>query len=382
MNHARLQTIAPQQKRKPTILIMAGGTGGHIFPAQAVATLLAADGYEIHWLGTADKMEARLVPSFGFTFHSIQVRGIRGKGWRDVLTAPWMLLQSFLQAKRLLRQVQPALVLGFGGYASGPGGLAAAAAKIPLLIHEQNAVAGTTNRLLARVATKVLVAFPSAFAERADRICLGNPVRAALISCKEQNNLSKGLNILVVGGSLGAKVFNQLLPAQLQQVAALGPVHVRHQTGTSMAAEVQANYTRLAANTPQLQVDVSAFIDDMAANFAWADVVICRAGALTVSEVACAGVAAVFVPLPSAIDDHQTANAQYLSTQGAAVLLPQPQFERGELVPFLTRWLNDRQALIQMATKARALAVDDAAQRVQAICQEIIRSSHAESNPA
>ena len=349
-------------------LIMAGGTGGHIFPAQAVATLLAAEGWTIHWLGTADRMEARLVPGFGWQFHPIQVAGLRGKGLQSLLQAPWMLWRSISQARQLLRQLQPQLVLGFGGYASGPGGFAAWLQKIPLLIHEQNAVAGTTNKLLAKLAQRVLVAFPTAFVGHPKRQVLGNPVRSSLIGLKTENNFSKGLNILIVGGSLGAKALNEVLPAQLKQVAACGPVQVRHQTGSAMLTQVQQSYTGAPAS---LTIEATAFIDDMAAAYRWADLVICRAGALTVSEIACVGVAAIFVPLPSAIDDHQTANANWLVQQQAALLWPQADLNNLNLVSLLQSWLLDKKPLADMAQRARACAIDDAAEQVVAVCRHM-----------
>jgi len=353
----------------PTALIMAGGTGGHIFPAQAVAKLLHAEGWTIHWLGTADRMEAKLVPEFGWHFHPIQVGGLRGKSLTALLRAPLMLWRSIVQARQVLKQVEPQLVLGFGGYASGPGGVAAWMKGIPLLIHEQNAVAGTTNKLLAKLAQQVMVAFPTAFAGLSQRQVLGNPVRSELIGAKTEINFSKGLNILIVGGSLGAKPLNDILPAQLKQVAACGPVRIKHQTGQAMFAQVQQSYADAPAD---LQVEVTAFIDNMAESYRWADVVICRAGALTVSEVACAGVAAIFVPLPSAIDDHQTANANWLVRQGAALLWRQAELNNEHLVSLLQSWLLDKTPLAHMAQRARACAIDDAAEQVVAVCRNVI----------
>jgi UDP-N-acetylglucosamine--N-acetylmuramyl-(pentapeptide) pyrophosphoryl-undecaprenol N-acetylglucosamine transferase len=355
--------------KRPVVLIMAGGTGGHIFPARAVADLMHAEGWSVHWLGTADRMEAKLVPQFGYAFHAIPVVGLRGKGWQSLLKAPFMLWQSVTAARRLIKQIQPDLVLGFGGYASGPGGVAAWMAKVPLVIHEQNAVAGTTNKLLAKLAKSVLVAFPQAFAKRKNCQVIGNPVRKALIAEKPHNNFSKGLNILIVGGSLGARVFNQSLPLFLKQAAAYGPIQVRHQTGAADEQSTQQAYLDGAEN---LTAQVSAFIENMAEAYQWADVVICRAGALTVSEVACAGVAAVFVPLPSAIDDHQTANANWLVTRKAAVLVKQTDFHAHVLVPMLQQWLQDKSPLQHMAQQARLCAIDDAAEQVVAVCRQVI----------
>lgn len=368
-------TAMPQQTTMPTVLLMAGGTGGHIFPAQALAQQLKARGWQIHWLGTADRMEARLVPEFGWPFHSIAVQGLRGKGWLKQLLAPWMLLQSVWQARAVVRHLRPDLVVGFGGYASGPGGVAAWLQRIPLVIHEQNAVAGTTNRWLARLAKQVFVAFPQAFAGHAKRTLVGNPVRQEVIAVgqPEQINEHPELRILVIGGSLGAKVFNQQLPAQLAALAENGTVAVRHQTGSAMAATVQQQYQQLHQQQPNeqaMQFEVTAFIDDMAAAYQWADLVICRAGALTVSEVACAGVAAIFVPLPQAIDDHQTANANWLVEQNAALLLKQIDLEQGQLTPLVRPWLQDKTSLQQLAQKARRCAMDDAATQLAQRCEQ------------
>jgi len=358
----------PTTHLRPTVLMMAGGTGGHIFPAKAVAEVLAAEGWSVHWLGTADRMEASLVPAFGYPLHTISVAGLRGKGWRSLLQAPLMLWRSLSQARRLLKQLKPDLVLGFGGYASGPGGLAAWIDGVPLVIHEQNAVAGTTNKLLARIADQVLVAFPQAFSAQKNRLVLGNPVRSALIGQNPQNYLQKSLNILIVGGSLGARVFNQALPPILKQAAACGQIRVRHQTGQKELAQTEIAYAGSPAN---LDVQVTAFIDDMAEAYRWADVVICRAGALTVSEIACVGVAAVFVPLPTAIDDHQTANANVLVSRQAAILLPQAELNPEHLVPLLQSWLADKAPLARMAQQARSCAIDDAAEQVAVVCRRI-----------
>ncbi len=356
---------------KPRILIMAGGTGGHIFPAQAVATAMHAAGWQVHWLGTANRMEATLVPQFGWPFHSIDVAGLRGKGWLALLKAPWMLLNSVLQARKVLAAVQPDLVLGFGGYASGPGGVAAWLQQVPLLIHEQNAVAGSTNRLLARLAKQVLVAFPSAFAGHAKQQLVGNPVRAELINIGASHNYSGSLKVLVVGGSLGAKVLNDTLPGIFARAAADGALQVRHQTGKVLHEQTQQRYQQTTHSN--LDAVVTAFIDDMAQAYAWADVVICRAGASTVSELACAGVAALFVPLPGAIDDHQTANALWLTRQGGALQLTQHEFTEQRLLPLLQQWLQSKDSLQQMAAKARACALDQATAQVVALCQQAIK---------
>jgi UDP-N-acetylglucosamine--N-acetylmuramyl-(pentapeptide) pyrophosphoryl-undecaprenol N-acetylglucosamine transferase len=355
---------------KPRILIMAGGTGGHIFPAKAVASALSEAGWQVHWLGTATRMEASLVPQFGWPFHAIDVAGLRGKSVFSLIKAPWMLLKSVWQARKVINTVQPDLVLGFGGYASGPGGVAAWLKRIPLLIHEQNAVAGSTNRLLAVLAKKVLVAFPAAFAGHAKQQLVGNPVRAEIINAAARHNYDGSLKVLVVGGSLGAKVLNDTLPALFAKAAQQGVLHVRHQTGK--AAELPTAQAYQAQAGDNLQAEVSAFIDDMAAAYAWADVVICRAGASTVSELACAGVAAVFVPLPGAIDDHQSANARWLTQQGAALQFAQRDFNQHSLLPLLQQWLQSKTALQHMAAKARSCALDQATAQVVALCQQTV----------
>ena len=352
---------------KPRLLIMAGGTGGHIFPAQAVATALAEQGWDIHWLGTANRMEAQLVPQFGWPFHSIDVAGLRGKGLLTLLTAPWMLLKSVWQARQVVKQLRPDLVLGFGGYASGPGGVAAWLAGTPLLIHEQNAVAGSTNKLLARFARKVMVAFPGAFAGHQKQLVVGNPVRASLLGVGQHHDYSGSLKVLVVGGSLGAKVLNETLPPIFAKAAEHGTIAVRHQTGKALLSQTEQAYQQYAS--ANVTADVSAFIDDMATAYAWADVVICRAGASTVSELASAGVAALFVPLPSAIDDHQSANARWLTEQNAALALAQQNFNEQQLLPLLTQWLHSKETLQQMAATARACALNQATVQVVAQCQ-------------
>lgn len=354
---------------KPLALIMAGGTGGHIFPAQAVAKALSDAGWDIAWLGTSDRMEARLVPQFGWAFYPIQVSGLRGKGLRHLLAAPLMLLRSVWQARKLIKQLQPALVLGFGGYASGPGGLAAWLAGVPLLIHEQNAVAGSTNKLLAKLARKVMVAFPQAFAGSSKQHLVGNPVRAEVLNCRANRPANNELRILVIGGSLGAKALNEQLPGQFASLAEKGAIAVRHQSGEAMLAAVQAAYQPLQQTG--IAVEVSAFISDMAEAYRWADVVVCRAGALTVSEVAAAGLAAIFVPLPSAIDDHQTANAKSLTTRDAGWLLPQAELTTPGIEPILAQCLNDKSVLQQRGENARKQALHNATTQVVALCQQV-----------
>lgn len=343
-----------------TLLIMAGGTGGHVFPGLAVADILRNEGWHIHWLGTADRMEAQLVPQHGYPLHTIAIAGVRGNGLKRTLLAPWQILKATWQARRILRQVQPDVVLGMGGFAAGPGGVAARLAGIPLVLHEQNAAAGLTNRLLARIAQQVLMAFPGAFASNSRTQVVGNPVRKAVLSlpapAQRISVAQQPLRLLVVGGSLGAKVLNDTLPAA---VAKAGNIQVRHQSGKGNAGSVQWSYQQLG-----IDAEVSDFIDDIASAYAQSDLVVCRAGALTVSEVAAAGIGAIFVPLPHAVDDHQTKNARSLSEHGAALLLGQSQLNVDVLAQQLQELSVSREQLLAMAEQARALAIPDAAERV------------------
>ncbi|MBO1519296.1 undecaprenyldiphospho-muramoylpentapeptide beta-N-acetylglucosaminyltransferase [Oceanisphaera sp. DM8] len=343
-----------------TLLVMAGGTGGHVFPGLAVADLLAAQGWTIHWLGTAERMEAQLVPQHGYPLHTITIAGVRGNGLKRKILAPLHIIKAIFQARKVLKQVQPQVVLGMGGFAAGPGGVAAWLAGIPLVLHEQNAAAGVTNKLLARFAKRILMAFPGAFADAKNTQVVGNPVRTDVLTLplpKERISAAgEPLRVLVVGGSLGAKILNETVPEAL---ALASNIAVRHQTGRGNSQAVQAAYGAL-----NIKADVSDFIDDMAGAYGQADLVVCRAGALTVSEVAAAGVGAIFVPLPHAVDDHQTKNAQTLSDQEAAILMPQPELSATRLAEQLHYFNEHRAALLAMAEQARSLAITDAAERV------------------
>ena len=343
-----------------TLLVMAGGTGGHVFPGLAVADRLRDQGWNIHWLGTAERMEAQLVPKHGYPLHTISIAGVRGNGLKRKLLAPFQIMKAVWQARRVLRQVQPQVVLGMGGFAAGPGGVAARLAGIPLVLHEQNAAAGMTNRLLARIASRVLMAFPGAFAEGEHTAVVGNPVRADVLAlpvpAERIATEPQPLRLLVVGGSLGARILNQIVP---EAVALAGNVKVRHQTGKGNTEAVRQAYQALG-----IDAEVSDFIDDMAAAYGAADLVVCRAGALTVSEVAAAGIGALFVSLPHAVDDHQTKNARSLSDSGAAVLLPQSELTAQGLALQLQQLGDNRTQLLAMASRARSLAITDAAERV------------------
>lgn len=351
------------------ILIMAAGTGGHVFPALACAEEFKARGYQVHWLGAGRGIENELVPEAGFTLHTLKVDGLRGKGVRSLLAAPFKLLAALWQAKRLMRELQPVCVLGLGGYVTGPGGLAAKLSSVPLIIHEQNAVVGTANRLLSAFATRICEAFPNTFKQRKNCVTTGNPVRESLFLETPRNSLvQRSVNLLVLGGSLGAEPLNKLVPAALAKIPHELRPEITHQAGRNNDEITRERYQD-AAVTAQ----VVPFISDMARAYAWADLVTCRAGALTVSELAAAGLASFLVPLPHAIDDHQTRNAEFLAKQGAAVLLPQHSTDADRLAAQLTEVLMDKQRIKTMGEQARLLAQPDATQRVVAVCLEVAR---------
>lgn len=338
-------------------LIMAGGTGGHIFPALAVAKILQSRGHRIVWLGSENAMETRIVPQHGITLETLAIKGIRGNGIRRKLLLPFTLMQTVQAALGVIRRHKIDAVLGFGGFVSFPGGVAAKVARIPLIIHEQNAVAGLSNRALSKIAARVFYAFPGAFA-RAEG-CIGNPVRAEIAAlappAQRFARHSGSLKLLVVGGSLGAKVFNDTLPEILAALPEQKRPQVRHQCGRGNSEAVARHYAALGIGNAQC----SDFIDDMAQAYRGADFVICRAGALTVSELAAAGLGGFFVPFPYAVDDHQTRNAQFLVQAGAGECIAQPQFtaeNMAEKIAALTR-----EGCLKNAVAARAAARTDAA---------------------
>jgi UDP-N-acetylglucosamine--N-acetylmuramyl-(pentapeptide) pyrophosphoryl-undecaprenol N-acetylglucosamine transferase len=367
--------------KAPTLLVMAGGTGGHIFPGLAVAEKLKSEGWHIHWLGTADRMEANIVPAHGFDISFISISGLRHKSFFAWLKLPFKLINSLLQAVAVIRKTKPDAVLGMGGYASGPGGFASWLMKKPLVVHEQNAVAGLTNRLLARIATKVCCAFPDAFARGVSAQVVGNPLRASIgedatRKGNHQEALKDSHNILVVGGSLGAQVLNQTVPKSFTKLIKTTsenddalPFKLWHQTGKGNKESVIDEYNQ--QHLVDEQVRVTEFIDDIASAYQWADVVICRAGALTVSELAMAATPAIFVPLPHAVDDHQTKNAQYLVSHGGAILIKQEDLSSGALAKQLSELFSEPQILQNMAKAAFAAADVDATRKVADICQQL-----------
>ncbi len=327
------------------IVIMAGGTGGHIFPALAVAHELKQSGWQVSWMGTKTGLESRVIVENGIDIDWLSVSGVRGKGLLSKFTAIFKLVKSCIEAARILRQRRPHVVLGMGGFVAAPGGLMAKMCGIPLIIHEQNRVVGTTNKLLAKMATRVLEGFPNSFAPKFHAICTGNPLRKAILDkALEPRPLEHtALNVLVVGGSQGAKILNDVVPQAISLISS--PVTIYHQTGVAMQADVAAHYAKL-----NVKATVQAFIDDMASAYAWADLIICRAGAMTVSEVSAMGLSAIFIPLPSAIDDHQTYNAHYLTQVNAAILLKQADLTVQTLVEsiqLLCENLPQRRALAQ-----------------------------------
>lgn len=350
------------------ILIMAGGTGGHVYPALAVALQLRGQGIEVKWLGTAGGLEHQLVPKQGFELMTIDIGGLRGKGRLQLLFAPLRLCRALVQALRVLRRFRPDAVLGMGGYASGPGGIATWLMRIPLYIHEQNAIAGMTNRLLAPFAHLILEGLPGAFRGNERALTIGNPVREEILALNNIAGNDRGeqdpFRLLVLGGSQGAKALNDSVPPALALLREDIQIMVWHQTGNRHHQQTE----KLYADTANTEARVDAYIDDMAGAYAWADLVLCRAGALTLAELCVAGLASILVPFPYAVDDHQTANARVLSERGAAVLLPESELQAGVLSSLLESFYSTPSRLKDMAKKAGELARPDATSRVAAIC--------------
>jgi UDP-N-acetylglucosamine--N-acetylmuramyl-(pentapeptide) pyrophosphoryl-undecaprenol N-acetylglucosamine transferase len=377
-----------------TLLIMAGGTGGHVFPAMAVARRLRERGVNIVWLGTRRGLEARIVPQAGIEMEWISIRGLLGKGVLGWLLLPARLLLAMLQMVIVLFRRRPDALLGMGGFVSGPGGLVAWLLRRPLLIHEANARAGMTNRWLARLADRVLTGFPDTEGIHQSRATyVGNPVRSEIAVIPEPAQRYSGrrdaLRLLVLGGSQGARIFNEAVPQAIRAMGSENRPQVWHQCGRGSLGPTRQAYADMA------DVEVSEFIEDMSAAYAWADLVLCRAGAMTVAELAAVGVAAILVPFPYAMtvaelaavgvaailvpfpyaaEDHQTANARYLAEHGAALLLPQQDFSTERLQGLLTELAGDRSGLLRMATAARNLARSDATNTVADVCMEVMRA--------
>lgn len=349
------------------VLIMAGGTGGHVFPALAVADELRARGVPVVWLGTRNGIEARVVRKAGFQIEWLSITGLRGKSMAIMLLAPVRLVIACAQASKVLWQRKPCVVLGMGGFASGPGGLMAWLMRKPLVIHEQNAVAGLTNRILARLAATVLEAFPHTFNRKT--LTIGNPVRTEIQQLAEPKTrlASHGgaLRILVIGGSHGAVRLNEDVPEAIAMIAPVARPEIWHQTGLANLETAQQSYSRHG-----VEARVDAFIDDMAEAYGWADLVICRAGAMTVFELAAAGVGSILIPYPHAVDDHQTSNARYLAEAGAAIIKPQSELSSQWLSETVMMLAQQRDKLLNMATAARSMAKPDAAVQVADCCMQ------------
>jgi UDP-N-acetylglucosamine--N-acetylmuramyl-(pentapeptide) pyrophosphoryl-undecaprenol N-acetylglucosamine transferase len=348
-----------------SILIMAGGTGGHIFPALAVADVLKARGWQVTWLGAPSSMEAEIVPRHGYEMAMVRFSGLRGKGMLRKLMLPFNLAVALWQSAAALLRYRPDVVLGMGGYITFPGGLMVALLRCPLLIHEQNSIAGLSNRVLAHLSDRVMTGFPDVLPRG---IWCGNPVRSAIadLALPDERYAKRegALSLLVVGGSLGAKALNDSVPRALASLRLEIRPRVLHQTGRAHHASVVALYKELGVNA-----DIRPFIEDMAEGYAHADLVICRAGALTVAELAAAGVASLLIPFPFAVDDHQTHNAKFLSDKDAAILMPQSKLNAESLAEVLMG-LN-REKLSKMAAKARSLAKVHAAEMVAKECEEM-----------
>jgi UDP-N-acetylglucosamine--N-acetylmuramyl-(pentapeptide) pyrophosphoryl-undecaprenol N-acetylglucosamine transferase len=354
----------------PCIAVMAGGTGGHVFPALAVAQQLRERGVDVFWIGTRNGMESRLVPSHDIAMEWIGISGVRGKGLVTLAAAPWRLLRAIAQASAILRRRAPALVLGMGGFVAGPGGIAAWLQGRPLVIQEQNSVPGMTNKWLARIATRTFEAFPGTFPAGRAAVTSGNPVRAeiAALAPPAQRLAARSgpARLLVVGGSLGAKALNEIVPAALARLPAGQRPVVRHQAG-----ERTFEVARQAYAEQGVEAEVTAFIDDMAAAYGWADLVICRAGALTVAELAAAGLPALLIPYPYAVDDHQVGNARFFVDAGAARMILQRELTPAGLAAELAPLLADPAGRLTMAEAARRQARPDAAERIATTCLEL-----------
>jgi UDP-N-acetylglucosamine--N-acetylmuramyl-(pentapeptide) pyrophosphoryl-undecaprenol N-acetylglucosamine transferase len=349
------------------VLIMAGGTGGHIFPGLAVARALQAQNVPVAWLGAEGGLEGKLVREAGIPLVTLPITGLRGKGLMALLRAPWQLWRALRLARAALRATAPRCVVSFGGYAAGPGGLAAYLARLPLLVHEQNRIPGFTNRILARLARRVLVGFPDAFGTRRGIEAVGNPVRAEIAALAPPDQRLAGrsgpIRILVLGGSQGARALNRAVPLALAALPAELCYEVLHQTGAKLHDEAWSRYAEAG-----VKARTEPFIADMAGAYAWADLVICRAGALTLAELCAVGIASILVPFPFAVDDHQTRNAEFLVGRGGALLLSEGDALAARLSQRLSELLPDRARLMAMALAARAEAKPDAALRIAALC--------------
>jgi len=352
------------------VLIMAGGTGGHIFPGLAIAKQLGEQGIEVNWLGTRQGPEAQWVPDAGIPIHFISISGFRGKGLKDQLLTPWRIMMALLQSSRIIWRLKPDVVIGMGGFVSGPGGIACWLLGTKLVIHEQNAKPGSTNKWLAKIANKILEAFPNTFIHRRNVYTVGNPVRAEILRvpppAQRFNHLEQVKHLLVLGGSLGAQAINVLLPKALAQLPEAIRPSVLHQTGEKHLAD-----TRKAYENAGIKAEIVPFIVEMDKAYAWADVVLCRAGALTIAELCAVGLGAILVPFPYAIDDHQTANARFMADKQAAMMVQQAALTEDNLAKMLEKIGGSGEQCIAMAEAAYALRQVDATEKIITVCKEI-----------
>ncbi|MCF6439086.1 undecaprenyldiphospho-muramoylpentapeptide beta-N-acetylglucosaminyltransferase [Pseudoalteromonas luteoviolacea] len=348
------------------LLVAAGGTGGHIFPGIAVAQKLKQLGWEVSWVGTEDRMESQVVPKHGIAIDYIKVKGLRGNGIKRLLKAPLMILKAIYAARQIIKTQKPDAVLAMGGYVTGPVGIAAKMSGVPLIIHEQNAVAGLSNRLLAKLASRVLCAFNGAFAGKQYDV-VGNPIRESVAQIKVKP-ITQQINCLVVGGSLGAKALNEALPSVFSSLSqSTGrALSVWHQSGKGNGESVTQSYAQ-----GEFTYKVTEFIENMDQAYEWADMIICRAGALTVSEVAAAGKMAVFVPLPHAVDDHQTLNAQALVDEQAALIMPQQELNKTSMVTLLKPYFDEPHLIEEKAKRAKSCAQLNATKSVAEIIEQV-----------
>ena len=355
---------------KRPILVTAGGTGGHVYPGLAVARALIEQDIPVIWMGTHKGIEARVIPAAGIEMAWLDVNGLRGKGIATILLAPFKLAKALFQSVKIMRKHRPVTVLGMGGFVAGPGGLVAALMGIPVVIHEQNAVAGLTNKLLSKVSKRILEGFPQTFAQQDKVTPVGNPVRkeiSEITAPKERLATHGGASrLLIIGGSLGAQALNEVVPQALAEMNVDARPVVRHQAGSGKDESTKNIYKKLG-----VEAEVTPFIEDMAKAYEWADLVICRSGALTIAEVAAAGVASLLVPYPYAVDDHQTANGQYLSANNAAIMMQQTEFNKESASAVLQDLLANKDKLLSMSLSARALAKPSATTEVAAICAEL-----------
>jgi len=355
-------------KISPKIMILAGGTGGHVFPGLAIANKLVKQNISVSWLGSVGGMETKLVPQNNIDLYTLGIKGLRGKNWRQQIAVPFQLIHAVYQACQIFRKERPDVVLGMGGFVAGPGGIAAKLLGIPLVIHEQNSIAGLTNRWLSKIASRVLCAFPNTFPKKINALTTGNPVRKEIADIPAPNQRfqmeeKRKTHLLILGGSLGAQALNNTVPDALALLPEESRPEIWHQTGGALYDATQCRYENLA-----ISANIVPFIDEISHSYEWADVIICRAGALTLAELTCVGVAAILIPYPYAVDDHQTVNAQFLVNNNAALLLPQTELSAAHLNNLLLELLSDPKKRLAMANASRALRQENATKTVIEQC--------------